>query len=55
MITARAGLGGAGTNTAALAFGGSTPATVACTEVYCVGIQLSTFTGTITPPPYTGV
>ena len=53
LITARANLAGAGTNTAALAFGGSPGG--ACTEAYNVGIQTCTFTGTITPPPYTGV
>ena len=34
MITARQVLAGAGTNTAALAFGGATPTIVACTESY---------------------
>ena len=34
MITARCGLAGAGTNTAALAFGGSSPTVRACTETY---------------------
>ena len=34
MITARCSLAGAGTNTAALAFGGATLTIVACTEAY---------------------
>ena len=34
LITARANLAGAGTNTAALAFGGRTPTVVACTQTY---------------------
>ena len=53
LIAGKRQLAGAGTNTAALAFGGSPGG--ACTEAYNVGIQTCTFTGTITPPPYTGV
>ena len=57
LSTARYSLAGAGTNTAALAFGGRTPAlsAVTCTETYSLSILTCTFTGTITPPPYTGV